>query len=213
MNIKSKNRVREFGEVFTAQDEINGMLDLVRDESYRIDSRFLEPACGNGNFLANVLSRKFEVIKKEYCKVKLDFERYTLLAIFNLYGIDIQLDNVEECRKRLYKLVFNLFSECFPNDDSKDFLEVVDFILSKNILWGDALTLKIPNQNNPIVFSEWSFIKGSLVKRREFLLSTIFENKEINATPLFQTAPEDIYIPSPSRVFKTVHFYDLVHEK
>ena len=94
-----------------------------------------------------------------------------------------------------------------------DFLEVVDFILSKNILWGDALTLKIPNQNNPIVFSEWSFIKGSLVKRREFLLSTIFENKEINATPLFQTAPEDIYIPSPSRVFKTVHFYDLVHEK
>jgi len=103
-NIKSKSRVRDQGEVFTAEREVNAMLDLVKQETERIESRFLEPACGNGNFLAPILERKLTVVEKMYKKSQLEYERNVLMAIGSIYGVDIMEDNVVECQERLYKM-------------------------------------------------------------------------------------------------------------
>ena len=104
--VKSKQRVTDHGEVYTSEREVNAMLDLVKQETERIDARFLEPACGNGNFLAEVLRRKLTVVESMYKRNQLDFERYTILAISNIYGVDILEDNAQECRERLYD-IFN----------------------------------------------------------------------------------------------------------
>ena len=100
MQIKSKDRVANHGEVFTNIREVNAMLDLVKDETHRIDSRFLEPACGTGNFLIEVLRRKLEVVESRYKKSKIEFERYSILALSSIYGIDILEDNLKECKTR-----------------------------------------------------------------------------------------------------------------
>ena len=96
--IKSRQRVTEHGEVFTAEREVKAMCDLVKQETERIDSRFLEPACGTGNFLAEILARKLSVVKSEYGRSPLEYEKYSLLAVSSLYGVDIMADNVETCR-------------------------------------------------------------------------------------------------------------------
>lgn len=102
--VKSKQRVFGHGEVFTAEREVNAMLDLVKPETERIDSRFLEPACGEGAFLIEILRRKLEVVKSRYGKSPYDYERYAVLAVTSIYGVDILQDNVEICRQRLYEL-------------------------------------------------------------------------------------------------------------
>lgn len=104
LQIKSKKRVSDYGEVFTAEREVKAMCDLVKDETERIESRFLEPACGNGNFLAEVLERKLSVVKKRYGKSPSDYERYSVLAITSIYGVDIMEDNAQECRERLFQI-------------------------------------------------------------------------------------------------------------
>ena len=102
--VVSKKRVADHGEVLTGKREVNAMLDLVKQETERIDSRFLEPACGNGNFLTVILERKLVVVEKRYGKSQLDFERYAVLAVSSIYGIDILEDNVRQCRERLYDI-------------------------------------------------------------------------------------------------------------
>ena len=82
MMIKSKERIADFGEVFTPEKEVNAMLDLVENEIERIDSRFLEPACGDGNFLIQILRRKIYVVEKRYSKEQIDFERNVFLKYF-----------------------------------------------------------------------------------------------------------------------------------
>ena len=109
--IKSKKRVADHGEVFTSEREVNAMLDLVKSETENIDSRFLEPACGNGNFLAEVLRRKLNVVENRYAKSQIEFERYAILAISSIYGVDILEDNAVECRSRLFKI----FESCYKN--------------------------------------------------------------------------------------------------
>lgn len=101
---KSKQRIRDHGEVFTAEREVKAMCDLVKDECDRIDSRFLEPACGNGNFLAEILTRKLATVKKLYKSNPYDYERYAVLAVTSIYSVEILADNAEECRKRLFAL-------------------------------------------------------------------------------------------------------------
>ena len=102
--VKSKERVADHGEVFTSEREVNAMLDLVKQETERIESRFLEPACGNGNFLAEILKRKLEVVTKLYKKNAFDWELYSILALSSSYGVDILEDNVLECRERLLEI-------------------------------------------------------------------------------------------------------------
>lgn len=102
--VKSRQRVADHGEVFTAEREVRAMCDLVKSETERIESRFLEPACGNGNFLAEVLRRKLAVVKSRYGKSPSDYERYSVLAVTSIYGVDILADNAQECRERLFAL-------------------------------------------------------------------------------------------------------------
>ncbi len=116
--IKSKKRVANHGEVFTAKREVNAMLDLVKHETDRIDSRFLEPACGTGNFLVEILNRKLSVVERKYKRNQIEYERYAVLAISSIYGIDLMIDNICECRKRLFEILndaYNLFAQ-FAND-------------------------------------------------------------------------------------------------
>ena len=103
--VRSRRRVVDHGEVFTAEREVNAMLDLVRAETERIESRFLEPACGNGNFIAEVLRRKLAVVASRYRKSPDEYQRYAFLAVSSIYGVDVLADNVGECRERLFRIV------------------------------------------------------------------------------------------------------------
>lgn len=177
---KSKERIREHGEVFTAEREVKAMCDLVKDETERIDSRFLEPACGDGNFLAEILTRKLEVVKRKYKKSTLDYEKNAVLAISSVYGVDIMQDNVHACRDRLFKLWDKEYKSVCKKDCNNQTREAVKFILSKNIVCGNALTLKCVDENGnetdePIVFSEWAFITGFQMQRQDYTFAHLLE--------------------------------------
>ena len=172
--VKSRQRVVERGEVFTNEREVNAMLDLVKQETDRIDSRFLEPACGNGNFIAEVLRRKLAVVSARYKKSPLEYMRYAFVAASSIYGVDIMADNVEECRERLFEIVSDTARADITGAVDPHFLNAVRYVIKKNILCADALTLKDAD-GKPITFAEWSMVTGDLVKRRDYLLSDLLD--------------------------------------
>lgn len=172
--VKSRQRVADHGEVFTAEREVKAMCDLVKQETERIESRFLEPACGNGNFLAEVLSRKLTVVKNRYGKSPFDYERYSVLAMTSLYGVDILEDNAEECRQRLFDIWDKEYTANAKSQANEQCREAVRFILRKNILCGDALTM-LQADGSPIVFAEWSLVTGNQMKRRDFRLDVLLK--------------------------------------
>src|SRR5437899_12865948 len=96
--IKSKERVADHGEVFTPPRMVEAMLDLVKDETERIDSRFLEPACGSGNFLGQVLRRKLAAVERKFGKSDFERRHYSLLGLMCIYGIELLADNIAERR-------------------------------------------------------------------------------------------------------------------
>lgn len=165
--VKSRKRVADHGEVFTSEREVNAMLDLVKQETERIDSRFLEPACGTGNFLAEILNRKLKVVKKRYSKNKSDYEKYAVVAVTSIYGVDILEDNVLECRSRMFSIFNDEYTKICKEEADYDCREAIKYILSRNILHGDALTMKTP-EGEPIIFSEWSLVSGNMIKRRDY---------------------------------------------
>lgn len=176
---KSKKRVADHGEVFTAEREVNAMLDLVKQETERIDSRFLEPACGDGNFLAEILRRKLAVVKSRYGKNPDDWERYAVIAVTSIYGVELLPDNTEECRRRMFAIFDKEYIANCRKTANEDTREAVRHILRHNILCGDALTMKDAN-GEPIIFAEWSAVNGCLLKRRDFKLSQMLEENTIN---------------------------------
>ena len=181
--IKSRKRVVDHGEVFTNEREVKAMCDLVNDETQRIDSRFLEPACGNGNFLAEILDRKLAVVKKKYRRSVMDFEKNSLLAVSSLYGVDIMMDNVILCRERLFKIWDKQYKAVCKKECSEDVRGSIRFILSKNIVCGNALTLHEVDENgndteDPILFSEWGFVTGPQLSRSEYTFDEILKQNE-----------------------------------
>ena len=132
--VKSKQRVADHGEVFTAEREVKAMCDLVADECLRIDSRFLEPACGDGNFLVEILARKLAVVKSKYKKSSYDYEKNAILALSSIYGVDILIDNAKMCRERLYKQWNKEYSAICKKDANDQVRLVAKYILSKNIV-------------------------------------------------------------------------------
>ena len=194
--VVSKQRVSDHGEVYTNPREVNAMLDLVKQETDRIDSRFLEPACGTGNFLVEILARKLAVVSSKYKKSQIEYERYAVLAISSLYGIDILADNVEACQNRLYQLFDENYTSLFKTQCKHACRQSVRFILSRNILHGDALTLKtVEDKPKPIVFSEWSAVNGSMLKRRDY----VYDHLVKFSTP---PPPDDLF--SPENINNTV---------
>ena len=175
--IKSKERVTEHGEVFTSEREVNAMLDLVKQETERIESRFLEPACGNGNFLAEILNRKLAVVKKQYSKNHLEYEKYSVLAVSSIYGVDILEDNAQECRDRLFEIWDSAYASVCKNDTNDKCREAVKYILKHNILNGDALTM-LKSDGEPIIFAQWDLVKGNMIKRRDYRLDELMKTQE-----------------------------------
>ncbi len=129
--VVSKQRVADHGEVFTSEREVNAMLDLVKQETERIDSRFLEPACGTGNFLTKILRRRLGVVEKKYRRSQLDFERNLVSAISSLYGIDILEDNVIACRMQLFEIADERYTALFKKKAKDEVRKAIRFILQK----------------------------------------------------------------------------------
>lgn len=191
--VKSKKRVSDHGEVFTAEREVKAMCDLVKAETERIDSRFLEPACGEGAFLTEILRRKLAVVKRQYKRSPLDYEKYAVVAITSLYGVDILEDNAEICRQKLFDIWNKEYTANAKKQANDQCRETVRFILRKNILCGDALTLRQAD-GSPIVFAEWSLVTGNLIKRRDYTLSELLE-KQDNQLALSETGLAGIPVP------------------
>jgi hypothetical protein len=199
-HVRTKKRVSDHGEVLTGQREVNAMLDLVNQETERIDSRFLEPACGDGNFLIAILERKLVVVGNRYGKSQLDFERYAVLAVSSIYGIDILPDNVGDCRRRLFEVFEASYMRFFKASGKDECRGAVRFILERNIVWGDALTLRTADaKNSYIVFSEWSPVNGSMLKRRDFTFHGLLAHEGMKELPLFSDLGENVFIPTPER--------------
>jgi hypothetical protein len=189
------------------------MLDLVKQETERIDSRFLEPACGTGNFLIEMLSRKLNIVATRYKKSQLEYERYSVIAISSIYGVDILEDNVVECRNRLFEIFKKQYTSLYKSNCKEECRRSIKYILERNILRGDALTLKtVGNDDQPIVFSEWSAVNGSMIKRRDFTLANLLE-AEASKVPdslfsdFYETDPA--FLPKPVKDFPLTHFLKL----
>ncbi len=216
MQTKSKQRVRDHGEVFTQEREVNAMLDLVKNETERIESRFLEPACGDGNFLAPILERKLTLVKKKYGKSQHEFERMTLLAISSVYGVELLNDNVEICAERLYKIVNDVYIKLYKNKCKDDFRKSIQFIIGRNILQGDALTLKTVDGKEHIVFSEWSLVNGKMIKRRDFQFIDLaeFNPKTPSLWSITEKSDtgETVFSPMPLKEFPLMHYLKLDYE-
>ena len=217
--IVSRQRTRDHGEVYTAAREVNSMLDLVKSETERIDSRFLEPACGNGNFLAQVLKRKLAIVADRYSKSQIEFDRYAVLAVSSIYGIDILSDNVESCKERLFSVFSDFYQKTYQTDAPAECAASVKYILGKNIVWGDALTFcRVDKPDDFIVFSEWSPVNGSMMKRRDFKFTHL-----VNANPFadaglfpemaeknhFSDLGEEVFIPKPIKEHDLTHYLRL----
>lgn len=190
--VKSRQRVADHGEVFTNEREVKAMCDLVADECLRIDSRFLEPACGDGNFLAEILARKLGVVDKTYGKSPYDWERYSLLALGSIYGVDILADNAEACRRRLYGIWEEAYRAACKKECCDETRAAAEFILSRNVVCGNALTLMCVDENQqdtkePIVFSEWTFpFNDAQIQRKDYsfaeLLYMADQNQKAEST-------------------------------
>jgi hypothetical protein len=209
--VKSKERVAKHGEVFTAEREVKAMCDLVKSETERIESRFLEPACGDGNFLSEILNRKLDVVFNRYGKSIVEYERYSILAVSSLYGVDIMEDNAKECRKRLYIIWNERYLKLWKSQLDERVQATAKFIISKNILYGDALTMK-RNDGEPIVFSEWSLVTGDKIKRRDFQLYELLDGQEGNMS-LFWDYDEETaaYIPPAIKDYTVVNYREAIN--
>lgn len=210
LQVKSASRVREHGEVLTARREVEAMLDLVKNESERIDSRFLEPACGDGNFLVAILERKLKTVSSKYRSKKADFEVQMISALGSIYGIDLLEDNVELAQERMFEIACNCYKESLKVNPDEDFKKIIKFILKKNILQGDSL-----NEIDKIVFTQWSLI-GYQVQREEYSFSQMNQEAEIMNTPLFSALQnekgEDVFMPNPIKTYPLVNYRKLIEE-
>jgi hypothetical protein len=166
--IKSRKRVADHGEVFTPAWMVEAMLDLVKDETERIDSRFLEPACGSGNFLVRVLQRKLAAVELKYGKSDFERQHYALLALMCLYGIELLADNIAECREN----VLEIFADYLNLQAADNLYRAATFVLSQNIVHGDALTMCTRNVE-PITFAEWGYLGKGKFQRRDFRFDTL----------------------------------------
>lgn len=197
--VKSKQRVAEHGEVFTAEREVKAMCDLVSQECERIESRFLEPACGDGNFLAEILTRKLAIVKKLYRKNLYDYERYAILALSSIYGVDIMIDNCLDCRDRLYKIWEKEYKSVAKTAMNTETCAAAKYIVRKNILCGNALTLmrvdeKQQDTDKPIIFPEWAMLQGTKLKRRDFRLDVLLKaNEKPDKQMRLTDGEDDIY--------------------
>ena len=225
--VKSKERVAAHGEVFTAEREVKAMCDLVAPQGDNVDATFLEPACGNGNFLSEILDRKLQRVKKDARSDRLAWEWLSVRAIASLYGVDIMQDNCEECRKRLFEQWNKAYKTACKKDCNDEARESVRYILSKNIVCGNALTMMCVDEKQQdtdlyITFAEFKTCgRMYMLKRRDYRLDVLLK---ANEKPLKQeqltleNGIDDIYnyletnpvtgeyMPKPLREYPPLHY-------
>ncbi len=193
--VKSKQRVADHGEVFTPAWMVDAMLDLVKGETQRIDSRFLEPACGDGNFLVQVLRRKLAAVELKYGKSAFERRHYALLALMCIYGIELLPDNIAEYRANL----LGIFTEYLNLDEAADLYRAACHVLSLNLVHGDALTMK-DSYGDPITFAEWGYLGKGKFQRRDFRFDTLTHSSAFSAEgSLFaHLGKHEIFTPTKS---------------
>jgi len=174
--VKSKQRVADHGEVFTPPWMVEAMLDLVKGETERIDSRFLEPACGSGNFLVQILRRKLAAVEIKYGKSEFEKQQYALLALMCIYGIELLPDNVAECRANLLDIV----AEYLCVRASDELYRAAAYVLSQNVIHGDALKMRT-STDQAITFAEWGYVGRGKFQRRDFRLDTLTQASALSA--------------------------------
>jgi len=210
--VKSKQRVVDHGEVFTPPWMVEAMLDLVKAESERIDARFLEPACGSGNFIGRILKRKLAAVELKYGKSDFERRHYALLALMCIYGIELLADNVAECREN----TLEIFVEYTQANDGDDLHLAAMHVLKANILHGDALTMKSSN-GQPIAFAEWGYLGKGKYQRRDFRLDVLTGSANYSAEgSLFGKheifTPIQTYAPMTLRELATLETNNLSRE-
>lgn len=194
--------------VYTSDKLVSDMLSSVKDEIERIDSRVLEPACGDGIFLDAILRNKLNCVIKKYGHSRIDFEFYILRALMSLYGVEIESDVVLICRKRLKKTSAEFYFQKFSKEQWIAFEPLVDCVLKINILCGDALSLTNPIDGTPIVFAEWSFLNSYKVKRRDFIYEHLIYKSD-NAETVVSDKNEEGFIPKPFKEYPIIKVFNI----
>ena len=207
--IKDKSRVSNFGEVLTSKREVLDMLNLVNTETSRLDSRFLEPACGDGNFLTEVLNFKLDILEKNYSKNQYEFEKFSIQIFTSIYGIDILEDNIISARERLFNQYFDLYDKKFKSNINQKLLDCIKYILKLNLVHADALSLKKVKNDKFIIFSEWSLVNDK-IKRRDFEFKNLIDYAPFEKGTLFSDLGDEVIIPSPIKEYPLTHFLDII---
>lgn len=191
--VKSKQRVADHGEVFTPSWMVEAMLDLVKGETERVDSRFLEPACGSGNFLVQILRRKLAAVQIKYGKSNFERRHYALFGLMCIYGVELLSDNIVECRDNLLEV----FAEYLGVDQADDVYQAAVFVLTQNLVHGDALTM-LDSDKQPITFAEWGYLGKGKFQRRDFRLDVLTGSSAFSAEgSLFaQLGKHEIFTPA-----------------
>lgn len=174
--VKSRQRVADHGEVFTPAWMVDAMLDTVKNEAERIDSRFLEPACGSGNFLVSVLARKLKTVETRYARSEFERRHYALFGLMSIYGIELLPDNVAECRDNLLAVLCKHLNLA----EADELHLAAAFVLSRNIIHGDALSMK-DSGGQPIVFAEWGYLGKGRFQRRDFRFDVLTGSSKFSA--------------------------------
>ena len=197
--VKSKQRVSDHGEVFTPEWMVEAMLDLVKGESERIDSRFLEPACGSGNFLIKILKRKLAAVEVKYGTSDFERRQYALLAVMCVYGIELLLDNISECRANL----LHIFREYLNLQEGDDLCLAASYVLSQNLVHGDAMKMRTA-EDQSISFAEWGYLGKGKFQRRDFHFDSLTQSSAFSAEDsLFsQVGKHEIF--SPTKTYPTM---------
>lgn len=191
--VKSRQRVADHGEVFTPAWMVEAMLELVKDETERLDSRFLEPACGSGNFLVRILQRKLASVELKFGKSDFERRHYALLALMSTYGIELLEDNIAECRANLLEIM----ATYLKLEESDELYRAASYVLSQNLVHGDALTMRT-SDDQPITFAEWGYLGKGKFQRRDFRLDSLTQSSKYSAEgSLFaQLGKHEIFTPT-----------------
>jgi hypothetical protein len=199
--VKSKQRVADHGEVFTPAWIVEAMLDLVKDETERIDSRFLEPACGSGNFIVQILRRKLAAVELKYGKTDFERRHYALLALMCIYGVELLADNITECRTN----ALEIFAGYLNLDETDDLYRAASHVLAQNLVHGDALTM-CAKDGQPITFAEWGYLGKGKYQRRDFRFDVLTGSSAFSAEDsLFaHLGKHEIFTPTKTYPLMTV---------
>ena len=202
--IKSKTRVADHGEVFTPSWLVEKMLDLVKGETERIDSRFLEPACGSGNFLVPILQRKLAAVETKYGKSEFEKRHFSLLSLTSLYGIELLADNIAECRANM----LDVYADYLRLDPEDDAYRAGSHVLSLNLIHGDAMKMKMTD-GSPINVAEWSYLGKGKFNRRDFRLDVLTGMSEFKEEQSLFSHLGRHEIFQPKKVYPPMHIGEL----